>query len=72
MRGQQMRGQQMSKKQILREQIDHIKKAFDWKFYLNYYPDLKKNLQNTEMATLNHFLEYGRYEGRKINPNQID
>ncbi len=37
---------------------------FDWKFYVNYYGDLRKSNINTEALALNHWERFGKKEGR--------
>ncbi len=44
-------------------------KNFDWKFYINYYPDLKEYNLDNEEKTLSHWLNYGIYEDRLIRKN---
>jgi len=43
--------------------------TFDWEFYLNLYPDLKKNGITNKLAATNHYLNYGIKENRA--PNKI-
>ena len=33
---------------------------FDFDFYLNFYPDLKKNKINTKKQALYHYTNYGK------------
>ena len=33
---------------------------FDFDFYLNFYPDLKKNKINTKKQALYHYINYGK------------
>ncbi len=42
---------------------------FDWKFYINYYTDLKDYNLDNEEKILNHWLHYGIYEDRLIRKN---
>ncbi len=43
---------------------------FDWKFYINYYGDLRKANINTEELARKHWTNFGKKEGRIcINPN---
>ena len=37
---------------------------FDWKFYLDTYPDLRKNGVHTEQQAINHWNDYGKQEER--------
>jgi bifunctional UDP-N-acetylglucosamine pyrophosphorylase/glucosamine-1-phosphate N-acetyltransferase len=48
------------------------KNDFDWKFYVNYYKDLKDNGINTEESALKHWKENGQSEGRIINEHQCE
>ena len=38
---------------------------FDWKFYINIYPDLRKAGINNEKKAINHYLNYGINENRR-------
>ena len=40
---------------------------FDWKYYINKYPDLIKNGINSEDKAKQHWENYGCKEGRKCN-----
>jgi hypothetical protein len=42
--------------------------SFDWQYYLDKYPDLRKNGIKTEQQTVQHWKTYGGKEGRKIKP----
>ena len=47
-----------------------INSTFDWKYYIDIYPDLQKAGINTEPLALRHWNNYGKSEGRScINPN---
>jgi hypothetical protein len=46
-------------------------KQFDWIFYTNYYPDLKKAGINTKRKALKHWIDFGRREGRICNASSI-
>lgn len=46
--------------------MDHIDK-FDWKFYCNYYGDLRAAGINTERKAIDHYLQHGKNENRIIN-----
>ena len=48
------------------------KNDFDWKFYVNYYKDLKDNGINTEVSALKHWRENGQNEGRIINEHHCE
>ena len=37
---------------------------FNWKFYIANYPDLKKNGINNYAKALNHWIKFGKREGR--------
>ena len=41
-----------------------LPKDFDWQAYLSYYPDLLQSGIHNESEAQQHFLEYGRQEGR--------
>jgi len=61
---------------LLQISLFHIKdhpKIFDWKRYINTFPDLRKNL-NTSKDAVWHYLNYGIRERRKVyvlNSNEI-
>ena len=40
---------------------------FDWKFYLKKYPNLAKNNINNKKKALNHWINFGKNEGRICN-----
>jgi hypothetical protein len=44
---------------------------FDWQYYINIYPDLRKVGINTEEKALKHWEIYGKREGRKCFPESI-
>jgi hypothetical protein len=46
--------------------------SFDWKFYVNIYPDLQRANINTYSKAITHWNVYGRKEGRICNPQMID
>ena len=41
--------------------------TFDWEFYLDLYPDLKKNGITNKVTAINHYLNYGIKENRAPN-----
>ena len=41
---------------------------FDWKFYLDLYPDLKKAGINTQEKAYQHYINHGKNEGRACQP----
>lgn len=47
----------------------HIQKEqnFDWRFYINYYPDLLKAGINTEKKARNHYIKHGMKENRRTH-----
>ena len=38
---------------------------FDWKYYLDKYPDLRQNGVHTQEQALQHWNTYGKNEGRQ-------
>ena len=40
---------------------------FDWKFYLDVYPDLRNNGIETELKAKHHYIVYGYYEKRRTH-----
>ena len=44
---------------------------FDWKFYLDLYPDLKKAGINTQEKAYQHYINHGKNEGRACHPDKI-
>ena len=44
---------------------------FDPDFYLNYYKDLKLAGIKTDKEALNHYINYGKKEGRYANSKQL-
>jgi hypothetical protein len=42
-------------------------KQFNWKYYLDKYPDLRMNGVHTEQQALQHWIDYGEKEGRHCN-----
>lgn len=46
-------------------------KGFDWKFYVNYYEDLKEAGINSEKKAIDHYLKFGRMEDRVINAELV-
>jgi hypothetical protein len=38
--------------------------SFDWEFYINKYPDLKRANINTKEKAIQHWIKYGKKEGR--------
>lgn len=47
------------------------KLKLDWHWYLNYYSDLTAAGFNTEAQAINHWITYGRKEGRAPNPSML-
>jgi len=43
--------------------------VYDYSYYVNKYPDLKKAFGNDDVAVLNHFVASGMAEGRQANAN---
>ena len=43
--------------------------SFDWKSYISNYEDLRKANINTKEKAWNHWINYGRKEGRNCNPS---
>ena len=41
---------------------------FDWKFYLDLYPDLQKAGINTQEKAYQHYINHGKNEGRACHP----
>lgn len=44
---------------------------FDWKYYINIYPDLQKAQINTEEKAIQHYLRFGIKENRKTHTIKI-
>ncbi len=44
-------------------------KVYDFNYYINKYPDMKKIYQNDDMGALRHFVLYGIKEGRQGSAN---
>ena len=44
---------------------------FDWEFYLNYYPDLKKQGIDNKNSAKRHYMMFGLKEGRVCNQDMI-
>ena len=44
---------------------------FDWKFYIDYYPDLRRRGLTTRVHALWHYKNYGRAEGRICNMESL-
>ena len=42
---------------------------FDWEYYLDKYPDLRVNGVHTKEQAINHWNNYGQYEGRSYHPS---
>ena len=57
-------GLDKAKKISIKQDIDYSA-VFDYTYYLNKYPDLKKAFGNSKSAALNHFVQYGMKEGRQ-------
>lgn len=51
------------------EMILRLTSNFDWKFYLDFYPDLRMNGIHTEDQEIYHYSIRGNIEGRL--PNKI-
>ncbi|OQA31588.1 MAG: Glycosyl transferase family 2 [archaeon ADurb.Bin336] len=47
-----------------------LPEGFDWVFCVNNYPDLQKAGINTKEKAIQHYLEFGKKEGRQIYPTQ--
>jgi len=45
---------------------------FDWKFYINYYKDLKDNGIDNESSAMRHWQMHGQNENRFINETQCE
>jgi hypothetical protein len=45
---------------------------FDWKYYIDNYPDLKRANINTEAFAIQHWNNYGQHEGRECNRLSFD
>lgn len=52
----------------IKESIDYSA-VFDFNFYINKYPDVKKAVGNNKAAALNHFITFGMKEGRQGSAN---
>ena len=52
-----------------REQIKEYN--FDWEFYLDYYQDIKSGIEINEKEAFNHYLNYGKEEGRICSKNEL-
>lgn len=52
-------------KRLKMKNIYNLPEDFDWKFYLEYYEDLKNAGLKTENDAKTHYLNYGQYENRK-------
>lgn len=44
---------------------------FNWQFYCQYYDDLRKAGITNEVVAIRHYKQFGKKEGRFINPLQI-
>ena len=44
-------------------------KVFNYKYYINKYPDVKRVCGNNDYAALKQFVQYGMKEGRQGSPN---
>lgn len=42
---------------------------YNYEYYINRYPDLKKAYEGNDIALLQHFVEYGMAEGRQASEN---
>ena len=47
------------------------REKFDWRFYLEYYSDLRAKGIITEEQARNHYIRYGRQEGRLPHPERL-
>src|SRR5438874_9230897 len=45
---------------------------FDWRFYCNYYNDLKLAGIDTEKKARDHYINFGRRENRVFNPDMVN
>ena len=48
------------------------KYVFNYKFYLQKFDDLNKNLLHTEIACINHWIQYGYKENRICSPGMVN
>ena len=60
-----------TEKNIISEEKYIIDKDFDWLFYLDIYPDLGQNGIFTEEQAYQHWLRFGKEEGRKCCMDMI-
>lgn len=49
-------------------EINNLEKIFDWVFYVNNYPDLQRAGINTKEKAIQHYIKYGKKEGRQTQP----
>ena len=54
-----------TKQNIIEDEKEIIDENFDWEFYLDIYPDLKKNGIFTEKQAYQHWLRFGK-EGEDV------
>ena len=47
----------------------NFSKVYDFNYYINKYPDMKKYYQNDDAGALKHFVEHGIREGRQGSEN---
>jgi len=45
----------------------NLPEDFDWKFYLDTYPDLTKAGITTKEGAVRHYLKHGQFENRFMN-----
>lgn len=48
-----------------------MNQQLDWKFYIDFYPDLPHNNIKTEHSARTHYFKFGRHEGRIPNVNVL-
>ena len=48
-----------------------MENIFDWKFYVNYYPDLLKNGIDDKEKAWKHWIEYGKNENRIFSSENL-
>ena len=58
----------LNKTETQETEIDYLA-VYEYDFYVNKYPDIKRVVGNNRKAAFEHFLEYGMREGRKACSN---
>ena len=53
------------------DNILKLKKEFDWKFYVERYPDLQEAGVNTPENALKHYCHFGKREGRVFSNKEV-